>query len=199
MLINIVALGAYAAFLLVAFGSPSSPRGAVERIRGAASASGTYLWCAGLAVLGATMTMAAPVVAVVDADQASGGTLQMAALGVVLLAVAMGLARAAWIAIAAPAPTRPADGSPAPGLVTGGIFAVTRNPVLLGWILASVGVALLVPSSAAFAGAANLVIAAEVLVRRVEEPQMIVCHGDAYREYAGRTGRFLPGIGRRRL
>lgn len=199
MLINIVALGMYAAFLLVAFGSPSSPRAAVERIRGATSASGTNLWCAALAVLGATMTMAAPILAVIDPDQASGGTLQMAASGVVLLAVAIGLARAASVAIAAPATTRHADGSPGPELVTGGIFAVTRNPVLLGWILASIGVALLVPSSAAFAGAANLVIAAEVLVRRLEEPKLIDSHGDAYREYAGRTGRFLPGIGRTRL
>lgn len=199
MLINIVALGAYAAFLIVAFGSPSPPLGAVERIRGGTPAPGTYLWCTALAVLGATMTIAAPVLAVIDPDQASGGTLQMAAWGVVLLAVAIGLAQAASIAIAAPATTRHADGAPGPELVTRGIFAVTRNPVILGWILASVGVALLIPSSAAFAGAANLVIAAEVLVRRVEEPKLIDSHGDAYREYAGRTGRFLPGIGRRRL
>ena len=199
MLINIVALGGYAAFLIVAFGSPSPLRGAVERIRGGTSAPGRYLWCTSLAVLGATMTIAAPVLAVIDPDQASGGTLQMAAWGVVLLAVAIGLAQAASIAIAALATTRHADGAPGTELVTGGVFAVTRNPVILGWILASVGVALLIPSSAAFAGAANLVIAAEVLVRRVEEPKLIDSHGDAYREYAGRTGRFLPGIGRRRL
>lgn len=196
---NILALGAYAAFLLVAFGSPSPPLGAVERIRGGTSAPGTNLWCSALAVLGATMTMVAPVLAVIDPDQASGGTLQMAVSGVLLLAVAIGLARAASTAMAAPSTTRHADGASGPELVTGGIFAVTRNPVLLGWILTSVGVALLVPSSAAFAGAANLVIAAEVLVRRVEEPMMIVSHGDSYREYAGRTGRFLPGIGRGRL
>jgi protein-S-isoprenylcysteine O-methyltransferase Ste14 len=36
----------------------------------------------------------------------------------------------------------------------------------------------------------------EIQVRLVEEPYLIRVHGDAYRTYAARTGRFVPGVGR---
>lgn len=38
----------------------------------------------------------------------------------------------------------------------------------------------------------------QIQVRRVEEPYLARVHGVAYETYAGRTGRFLPGIGRLR-
>jgi protein-S-isoprenylcysteine O-methyltransferase Ste14 len=42
-----------------------------------------------------------------------------------------------------------------------------------------------------------LVIASlEIQVRRVEEPYLLATHGEAYRRYASRTGRFVPGLGR---
>jgi protein-S-isoprenylcysteine O-methyltransferase Ste14 len=36
----------------------------------------------------------------------------------------------------------------------------------------------------------------ELHVRRVEEPYLHWAHGDAYRDYAARVGRFVPGVGR---
>ena len=36
----------------------------------------------------------------------------------------------------------------------------------------------------------------ELQVRAVEEPYLLRTHGDAYRAYAARVGRFLPGVGR---
>ena len=33
-------------------------------------------------------------------------------------------------------------------------------------------------------------------MRLIEEPYLTAVHGDAYRDYAGRVGRFLPGVGR---
>ena len=36
----------------------------------------------------------------------------------------------------------------------------------------------------------------KVHVRVVEEPYLSRTHGDAYREYASRVGRFVPGVGR---
>jgi protein-S-isoprenylcysteine O-methyltransferase Ste14 len=36
----------------------------------------------------------------------------------------------------------------------------------------------------------------EIQVRRVEEPYLLRVHGDAYRAYAARTGRFVPFLGR---
>jgi protein-S-isoprenylcysteine O-methyltransferase Ste14 len=41
-----------------------------------------------------------------------------------------------------------------------------------------------------------ITLALELQVRAVEEPYLIRSHGDAYRAYAARVGRFLPGIGR---
>jgi protein-S-isoprenylcysteine O-methyltransferase Ste14 len=43
---------------------------------------------------------------------------------------------------------------------------------------------------------AAFLTAMEIQVRFVEEPYLERVHGDAYRRYAARTGRFLPGIGR---
>jgi protein-S-isoprenylcysteine O-methyltransferase Ste14 len=36
----------------------------------------------------------------------------------------------------------------------------------------------------------------ELQVRLVEEPYLIRTHGDEYRAYAARVGRFVPGVGR---
>jgi protein-S-isoprenylcysteine O-methyltransferase Ste14 len=48
----------------------------------------------------------------------------------------------------------------------------------------------------ALAGLAALWLALEIQVRLVEEPYLLRTHGDAYREYAARVGRFVPGLGR---
>jgi protein-S-isoprenylcysteine O-methyltransferase Ste14 len=58
------------------------------------------------------------------------------------------------------------------------------------------GLALLTPNWIVAAGVATLITALELQVRRVEEPYLLRVHATAYRDYAARTGRFLPGIGR---
>jgi len=35
----------------------------------------------------------------------------------------------------------------------------------------------------------------ELQVRLVEEPYLTAKHGDSYRDYAARVGRFVPGVG----
>ena len=47
-----------------------------------------------------------------------------------------------------------------------------------------------------FAWLLVLIIGLELHVRLVEEPYLLRVHGDAYRRYAARTGRFLPRVGR---
>jgi protein-S-isoprenylcysteine O-methyltransferase Ste14 len=81
-------------------------------------------------------------------------------------------------------------------LVTGGWFSLCRNPIYAAMIVGWTGFALLVPTWLGFA--AVLVIAAglELQVRAVEEPYLLRTHGDAYRDYASRVGRFVPGVGR---
>lgn len=72
-----------------------------------------------------------------------------------------------------------------------------RNPIFTGMVLAEAGVALTAPTWLSLGGVGLLATACQVQVRRVEEPYLLAQHGDAYRRYAARTGRFLPGLGRR--
>jgi protein-S-isoprenylcysteine O-methyltransferase Ste14 len=83
-------------------------------------------------------------------------------------------------------------------LVTDGLFRAVRNPIFTGMGLAVLGLALAVPNLLSAAGLALLALGLELHVRRVEEPYLLRQHGDRYREYAARVGRFLPGIGRLR-
>jgi protein-S-isoprenylcysteine O-methyltransferase Ste14 len=81
-------------------------------------------------------------------------------------------------------------------LVTGGPFAFVRNPIYTGMTMAVAGLAMLVPSAAALVSLALLLVALEAQTRLVEEPYLVRVHGDEYARWAGRTGRFLPGLGR---
>lgn len=83
-------------------------------------------------------------------------------------------------------------------LVTGGPFAIVRNPIFTAMIPATLGLALLVPNIVALVGFVALVLALEMQVRLVEEPYLLRTHGDDYSRYASRVGRFVPGIGRLR-
>jgi protein-S-isoprenylcysteine O-methyltransferase Ste14 len=83
-------------------------------------------------------------------------------------------------------------------LVTGGPFRLVRNPIFSGAALTATGLALLVPNVLSLAMLALFVAGLEIQVRLVEEPYLLRVHGDAYRRYAERTGRFLPGVGRLR-
>ena len=81
-------------------------------------------------------------------------------------------------------------------LVTAGPFALVRNPIFAAMLPTSLGLALLVPNVVALAGLVALAGALEIQVRLVEEPYLLRTHGDAYRDYAARVGRFVPGLGR---
>ena len=58
--------------------------------------------------------------------------------------------------------------------------------------------ALLVSNLLALAMVVCIFVGIQIQVRLVEEPHLIATHGDPYRSYAARTGRFLPMIGRMR-
>jgi protein-S-isoprenylcysteine O-methyltransferase Ste14 len=84
-------------------------------------------------------------------------------------------------------------------LVTHGVFAWVRNPIFTGMLLALVGMLLLVPGVLSLAALLCSFAGLELQVRAVEEPHLRCVQGEAYRAYAGRVGRFLPGIGRLRV
>lgn len=83
-------------------------------------------------------------------------------------------------------------------LVTTGAFAVVRNPIFTAMFGFVLGFVVAVPSAATVAGAVSAVWAVQWQVRRIEEPYLRRTHPVAYRDYAARTGRFLPGLGRLR-
>ena len=83
-------------------------------------------------------------------------------------------------------------------LVTGGPFRLVRNPVLTTTVATSIGLALMVPNVIVVLMLAAILVSIQVQVRLVEEPYLERVHGAIYREYAWRTGRFLPWLGRLR-
>jgi len=83
-------------------------------------------------------------------------------------------------------------------LVTTGPFRLVRNPVFAGSAVSVVGLALVVPNVVSLLMVAAFLAGLEIQVRLVEEPYLLRVHGDVYRDYAARTGRFMPGVGRLR-
>ena len=81
-------------------------------------------------------------------------------------------------------------------LVVSGGFRLVRNPILSAMAITAAGLVAMVPSVAAIAGFAALLIALELQVRRIEEPYLRSVHGAGYRTYEATVGRFVPGVGR---
>jgi protein-S-isoprenylcysteine O-methyltransferase Ste14 len=81
-------------------------------------------------------------------------------------------------------------------LVTTGLFAWVRNPIFSFMGLSQLGLVLLIPIPVALLGAMLATVGVVIQVRIVEEPYLARAHGTAYREYAARVGRFVPGVGR---
>src|SRR5262245_38668480 len=108
--------------------------------------------------------------------------------GIVLLAVAQLNMGASWrVGIK--------EGE-APGLVVRGLYRFCRHPIYLGLLMALAGYVALLPTAlslvllaAAYAGTRAQIATEEAYLERI--------YGDAFRSYARRVGRFLPGLGRR--
>lgn len=81
-------------------------------------------------------------------------------------------------------------------LVTSGPFALVRNPIFSFLCVFALGLLAVVPNALALAACALTAVGIELHVRAVEEPHLARLHGDDYRRYAARVGRFVPGVGR---
>jgi len=88
---------------------------------------------------------------------------------------------------------RPQRG-PRPAFVIAGPYTRVRNPLLVGVIIALVGVALAMQSLALGLAAAGAAAAAHFWVVRVEEPRLRARFGEAYREYLGHVPRWMPRV-----
>jgi protein-S-isoprenylcysteine O-methyltransferase Ste14 len=78
-------------------------------------------------------------------------------------------------------------------LCTAGPFGLVRHPIYLATALLNLGTFLWIPTWLVAAGAVVSVAMAERRAR-AEERLLLAAFGDAYRDYAARVKRFLPGI-----
>jgi protein-S-isoprenylcysteine O-methyltransferase Ste14 len=83
-------------------------------------------------------------------------------------------------------------------LVTTGPFALVRNPIFACMLFTAGALVVLLPNTVSLAALGCLLAAVELQVRWVEEPYLLRSHGAAYRAYARRVGRFVPGLGKLR-
>ncbi|GAA3970524.1 isoprenylcysteine carboxylmethyltransferase family protein [Actinomadura viridis] len=196
------ALALYLIWLALAFGLRSllqRRRTGDAGFRGGGLRPGTLQWWARLLFAGALAVGAAgpvaglaglPPLAVLDrpAVQVTGTVLALLGLAATLAAQwSMG---SSWrIGV---------DETERTALVTGGAFALARNPIFTTMIVTAAGLAAMVPNPVTLGGLALTVAAIEIQVRAVEEPYLLRFHGDAYARYAVAVGRFLPGLGRLR-
>ncbi|MBN1690993.1 MAG: isoprenylcysteine carboxylmethyltransferase family protein [Dehalococcoidia bacterium] len=97
-----------------------------------------------------------------------------------------------------------ARGTPVPinpplKLITTGLYAYSRNPMLMGIFLVFFGVGVLTGSpSLTLLYSPLLVLFFYFQITRVEEIEMEMKFGQAYREYKHRVPRFFPGLSRSR-
>ena len=82
-------------------------------------------------------------------------------------------------------------------LVTAGPYARVRHPMYVAFLLIALGVAL--TTANALIAAVGLGAVAFVMIVRTprEERMMLDAHGDAWRAYTARSGRFVPRVGAR--
>jgi len=78
-------------------------------------------------------------------------------------------------------------------LATGGPFRFLRHPIYMGLNLLALGSALWIPNAIMWAGVVLMVVGSD-LRARAEERVLAAAFGSAYRDYCGRTPRFVPGI-----
>jgi len=196
-----LAIGLLIAFGVLAFGvrigiqlRSTGKTGVIGLREGAGAAD----WMSGILFVGGMAMGAISPILVLGDDLGTIDTLDVDALNVIgiVLAVAGGLAVfGAQLGMGESWRIGVSD-EERTDLVTGGWFSLCRNPIYTSMIVGWLGLALLVPTWLGFAAAAVITAGLELQVRLVEEPHLVRTHGDQYRTYASRVGRFVPGIGR---
>jgi len=196
-----LAIGFYALFLALAFGFRiwlQRRRTGESGFRGISGTPGSLEWFAGvLFIVAIGIGAAAPILDVMDTIEPLDAldSAGVRATGVALFLT--GLIATLYAQIAMGESWRVGvDEEERTALVTSGPFELVRNPIYAAFLPATLGLALLVPNVVALVGLATLWVALEIQVRLVEEPYLLRAHGDAYRQYAARVGRFVPGLGR---
>lgn len=197
---TVAALALFAAYLVFGFAIRTFLQWRAtgdSGFRGISGRPGTADWWAGvLFVIALVAGLLGPMTAliglealsVLDREWIQFPALVVAVAGIVATLLTQGAMGASWrIGV---------DASERTTLVTGGPFALVRNPIFSAMAASGAGLAFLVPNVVALAGLLVLVLALELQVRVVEEPYLLAVHGSQYAGYAATVGRFVPGVGR---
>lgn len=196
---TVVALVLYLVGLALAFGVRTwlqIRRTGSSGFHGISGTPGSLRWWAGvLFVLALVLGALSLVLAVIGVVPAPNGSAGLAIVGLVVavtgslgvLAAQTGMGTSWRIGV---------EETERTDLVTEGWFAVVRNPIFTAMVTVQLGLTLVVPTWLSLAALASLVVAVELQVRLIEEPYLLQMHGAAYRDYATRTGRYLPAVGR---
>jgi protein-S-isoprenylcysteine O-methyltransferase Ste14 len=150
-------------------------------------------WGTVLFVLAWLLGLAAPVTAIATGSSAASPLVGWSGIGVMVTGLLLVLAAQAGMGGSWRIGVQEGERT---ALVTGGLFALVRNPVFTGMAVLLVGMALALPGALSVAALLALVAGVQVQVRLIEEPYLLRTHGTAYRAYAERTGRFVPLLGR---
>lgn len=198
-----LALAAYVLYIALAFGLRTAVqlrRTGSSGFEGISGRPGSPEWLAGvLFVVAIAVGFAAPLLALTSVVEPIGAldTTAVHVVGILLFVVGLAATLAAQVSMGESWRIG-VDESATTEMVTGGAFAIVRNPVFAAMLPASTGLALMVPSVVAVGGLVALAVALELQVRVVEEPYLRRVHGAAYDDYAVHVGRFVPGVGRLR-
>jgi protein-S-isoprenylcysteine O-methyltransferase Ste14 len=197
---TVAALALYALWFALAFGvriALQVRRTGSTGVRGLDRDAAPLEWLAGaLFVTSLLAAAAAPLLALLDAGEPMGPLDGVVAQAIGIVLAVGGIAATFLAQLAMGDAWRiGVQADERTDLVTGGPFALVRNPIYSAMIPTVLGLALMVPSPLALIAFAALVLALELQVRVVEEPYLLRTHGSAYAEYGARVGRFVPGIG----
>jgi protein-S-isoprenylcysteine O-methyltransferase Ste14 len=165
--------------------------------RGISGRLGSAEWVAGLgfvialvvAVVGPVLQLSGVItpVSVLHAEWIQVAGIALAGLGIVLTVWAQLDMGESWrVGV---------DASETTALVRTRVFGWVRNPIYSAMLIFDFGIALVTPNFVTIAGLVLAIAALELQVRRVEEPYLLGKHGEAYRGYTARVGRFIPGVG----
>lgn len=169
--------------------------GSTGFIRPRRGASAAELLGSGGFVLALVLLVAAPIaditdldrIAVLDTAWAAFAGIVLGVAGIALTLVAqLGMGDSWRIGV---------DPAARTDLVTDGVFGSVRNPIFTAMLVATAGLALLVPNLVSAAAFVVLIAALEIQVRLVEEPYLRATHGPAYDTYRATVGRFVPRLG----
>jgi protein-S-isoprenylcysteine O-methyltransferase Ste14 len=196
-----LALAGFALFMLLAFGLRAwihHRRTGTTGFVGISGQVGSVEWLGGVLFVAALVAAVAAPLLQLAGVVAPGATFDARWVHAVGLAFyALGVAGTLWAQFAMGDSWRiGVDAATRTTLVATGPFRWVRNPMFTAMALATLGLLLLVPTVVSLLAVLALVMAVELQVRFVEEPYLAATHGTSYLQYAARTGRFLPGIGR---